>query len=234
MQIRAVSAVTLMILVVSTPAPVRAQEQARPSSKLFADLMADAEKPRPTSPAEDFGKAAAACAAALGPASMDASKIEAVGWTPTVKATSAKSAWVFEQKPSHVRIFLATIFSPAGQCVVDGFAMKKGDFGAIGDAVKSQVSTALGKKLKNMGANASPNGVSRGQGFRADQLMVSISMQVQANGMSTRITLMQIDNSKSAFETANAAGMAAQFLPMMAGAKEAPEKADPPSKSLPQ
>lgn len=194
----------------------------RPSSKLFRDSLAEAQKPKPTAPAADFGKAAAACAAALGPTSMDAAKVESLDWTPTVKATSPKSAWVFEQKPSHVRVFLATIFSPAGQCVVDGFAQSKGDFGAIAGEVKKQVSAATGKKLKNTGGG-SPNPMSRGQGFLADRLVVSISMQDQANGVSIRVTMMQIDKSKSAFETANAAGMAAQFLPMMVDKQDTPK-----------
>jgi hypothetical protein len=198
-------------------ADVAAAQAAR--KKRTDDMMAALMAASLPSPAADFGKAAAACSVALGPTSMDAAKVEARGWTPTVKATSPKSAWVFEQKPSLVRIFLATMFSPAGQCVVDGFAKSKGDFGAIADAVKTQVSAAIGKKLKNTGGG-SPNPMSRGQGFLADQLMVSISMQVQANGNSVRVTLMQIDKSKSAFETANAAGMAAQYLPMMAGAPQ--------------
>jgi hypothetical protein len=205
---------------VGMPKPSAAEvAQARSANKKRADeMMAALTAASVPSPAVDFGSAAAACAVALGPTSMDAAKVESLGWSPTVKATSAKSAWVFEQQPSRVRIFLATMFSPAGQCVVDGFARSKGDFGSIADAVKTQVSAVLGRKLKNAGSNSSPNGMSRGQGFLADQLMVSISMQDQANGNSVRVTLMQIDKSKSAFETANAAGMAAQYLPMMAGA----------------
>jgi hypothetical protein len=207
-------------ILVGMPKPSAAEvAEAKAAKKKHTDeMIAALTAASVPSPAVDFGKAAAACAVALGPTSMDAAKVESLGWSPTVKATSAKSAWVFEQKPSRVRIFLATIFSPAGQCVVDGFAKSKGDFGLIADAVESQVSAALGKRLKGAGSNSSPNGMSRGQGFLADQLMVSISMQDQANGNSVRVTLMQIDKSKSASEIANSAGMAAQYLPKMAGA----------------
>jgi hypothetical protein len=226
---RSAKAAALLILAVAPPAHVSAQEPARPSSKLFADLIADAQKPKPTSPASDFGKAAAACAAALGPTTMEVAKLEPLGWSPTVKADQTKSTWMFEQKPSLVRIFLSTMFAPTGQCVVDGYGQSKGEFGAIASNVKKHVGAALGKKLKSAGSSQSPNGYSRGQGFLADKLMVSISSENRTNGMSIRVTLMQIDTTKSAFEIAKAAGMAAQYLPMMADVPDTPAKAIPTS-----
>lgn len=232
---RSASATVLMIAAISAPSLAMAQEaESKSSSKIFADILADAAKPKPKAPAADFGKAAAACAAALGPTSMDATKVESLGWSPIAKASTSGSVWIFEQKPSPVRIFLATMFSPSGQCVVDGYAMSENEFGAIAKDVKKQVSTALGKKLKDTGSSSSPGGYSRGQGFLADNLMVGISSENQPGGMSIRVTMMQIDKSKSAYETANAAGMAAEYLPMLAGKPEPEKKAEESSAESPQ
>lgn len=209
-----------------------AQEgQTRPSTNLFDSYLKESATPAPTAPSADFGKAAAACAVALGPTSMDATKLEPAGWTPVMKAASDKSAWVFEKKPSPVRIYMATAFAPQGQCVVDGYALSKGEFGAIAKAVKTQVGAALGTKLNNSGSTRSPNGVSRGQGFVAGKLLVSVSSENEARGMNVRVTLMQMDPAKSAFETANAAGMAAQYLPLFA---QTPDKPEPTKTSKPQ
>lgn len=226
-----------LMLALTTPAALVANEpetKPSPSDKLFADLLAEAEKPQPTAPAEDFGKAAAACSAALGPMSMDASKLEPLGWTATIKPASDESAWMFEQQPGTVRIFLATMFAPSGQCVVDGYAASEREFGAISKEVEKQVGAALGKKLKNTGSMGGSGSFSRGQGFLADSLMVSISSENRTNGMSIRITMMQIDKSRSAYETASAAGMAAQYLPMLAEQPAPAEKTETEPAPSPQ
>lgn len=207
-----------MLLAASLPSIANAQAEAtRPSTRLFADLLNEASKPKPKSPAVDFGKAAAACASALGKGGLDVTSLAPLGWSSVAARAAPKSTWVFEHQPSPIRIFLDTVFAPQGQCVVDGYAMSKSDFGAIAKNVKTHVGTAIGKTLKSTGKSVSPNGFSRGQGFLADQFMVAISSENRTNGTSIRITLMHIDPSKTAMETANAAAMAAQYLPMMAG-----------------
>lgn len=214
------------------PASAHAQEeQVRPSTKLFDSYLKEATTPAPAAPALDFGKAAAACAVALGPTSMDVTKLEPSGWTPVMKAASDESAWVFGKKPGPVRIYMATAFAPQGQCVVDGYALSKGEFGAIAKAVKTQVGAALGTKLNNTGSNRSPSGASRGQGFVAGKLLVSVSAESEARGMNVRVTLMQMNPAKSAFETAKAAGMAAQYLPLFG---QTPDKSEPAKTSKPQ
>jgi hypothetical protein len=221
------SVLAIIVMAVSVPSLLSAQEPAvRPSSKIFTDIFAEAEKPKPKSASEKFGEAAAACAAALGPTSMDVTKLEPLGWSPTIKASSPKSVWKFEQKSNAVKVFLATTFLPSGQCVVDGYANSKGEFGKISKAVEKQIGVTLGKKPKTTGSSVSPDGFSRGQGFRADDLLISISSENQAGGMNIRVTMMQMDKTKSAFETANAAGMAAQYLPMLAEETEPTVKSE--------
>jgi hypothetical protein len=214
------------------PSSALAQDgQVRPSTKLFESYLKEAATPAPKAPSADFGKAAAACAVALGPTSMDVSKLEPAGWTQINKQSTDKSAWVFEKEPSPVRIFMATAFAPQGQCVVDGYALSKGEFGPIAKAVKTQVGAALGAKLSNSGSTRSPNGNSRGQGFVTGKLFISVSSENEARGMNVRVTLMQMDPAKSAFEIANSAGMAALYLPMFA---QAPDKSEPTKTSTPQ
>ena len=229
--------VLLLGITLSAAATAQAAPASRPSD-FMAGLLGP-PKTVTTAPAADFGVAAAACATTIGKDGLDLSKLAGLGWIAIpLPATAGEKYYAYERSGTSVRIYLSTTFAAAGQCVVDGVGMSKGQFGAIAGEVKKQVAAITSKKLKETGSSSSPGGFSQGKRFLADDLMTIVSSENRTEGLSIRVTLMRMDPSKDPYELASAAGMAGQFLPiaiegLIAEAK-APATAQPTPSLTPQ
>jgi hypothetical protein len=140
-----------------------------------------------TAPAADFAKGAVACAAALGPKKLEPAALTKDGWA----VSDARSiATVYRHDGIGVRLFLSTMISPSGQCIVDGYASADDQFSAIRDAIRTAPSQKYGAPpmMPDPGAPG-------GQGFVVDKnLVLILSMEKRTAGLSTRITGMRFPN----------------------------------------
>lgn len=201
---------TLSVPAIAAPAPGVWQ-----ATQSMIDVLMAPPKPEDMAKPAQFGEAAAACAATIAPDRLDLTALPGLGWNAiALQGSGSEKYFAFERTDNPIRLYLSTEIASKGQCVVDGLAASTRQFGSIADEVKKQVGAKLGKKLSNTGSTSDPRGYSQGAGFRSDDLMTIVSSERRGESMSLRITVMRIDPAMSAIQLANAAGMAAEFLPI--------------------
>ena len=203
-------------LFMAFPEPTAEQQAAaaKAEAEQKARDLADRKAAIIPAPAIDFGAAATACVAAVGPAGLELARLGSLGWQAIpLNAPAGTKYFAYQHQGNAVRIFLSTEIAPKGQCVAEGNNPSKGAFGPIAGEVKTQVGAALGKKLKGTGSYSDQTGYSRGEGYLVDDLAIMMSSENRPEAMNVRVTVMRLDPSKSRESFANAAGMAAAMLP---------------------
>lgn len=163
-------------------AEVAAAREAEAKAK--AEHIAAVKAATVFSPAAEFGGAAVACMAALGPKALDVPALEREGWS---RADATKTMPVYQRAGTAVRIMAFGGLMPGGQCIVDGYAQDQGQFNPIRDAVRDALEARTGKK-PNMPSPVVPNG----QGFVVGDMMMILSTEPRINGLSVRITSARV------------------------------------------
>ncbi len=164
-------------------AEVAAAREAEAKSK--AERIAAIKAATVFSPPADFGSAAVACMAALGPKSIDFPALEREGWTRTEQS---KTVPVYQHAGTAVRVMIIEGLSPGGQCVVDGYAADQGQFKPVRNGIRDALTARTGNKPK-MPSPVVPNG----QGYVVGDVIMILSTDQRINGLSVRITSARLD-----------------------------------------
>ena len=169
-------------LFMAFPEPSEAEVAAarEAEAKAKAERIAVIKAATVFSPPAEFGSAAVACMAALGPKSIDVPALEREGWTRTEQS---KTVPVYQHAGTAVRVMIIEGLSPGGQCVVDGYAADQGQFKPVRNAIRDALTACTGNKPK-MPSPVVPNG----QGYVVGDLMMILSTDQRINGLSVRIT----------------------------------------------